>query len=77
MNVDMDVVVNWVGALLLTAIVIGVPASCSVHTTNLKAQAIRDGADPIAADCAFSMSSESTKCALVAARLRATGKEEK
>ena len=74
----MDVVVNWAGALLLTAIVVGVPASCSMHTSNLKAQAIRDGADPIAADCAFSgMASESTKCVLIAARLRATGKEEK
>lgn len=77
MNVDMDVVVNWVGALLLTAIVVGVPTSCSVHKNNLKAQAIRDGADPIAADCAFSAASESTVCALVAARLRATGKEER
>jgi hypothetical protein len=69
---DAEVIVHWLGALALAAIVVGVPVSCTVHSNNLTAQAIRDGADPIAADCAFSTggSGSSTACALAAARLQ-------
>lgn len=67
---DYEVLVNWLGAIVLTAVVVGVPTACSVHSNNLKAQAIADGADPIAADCAYSASANSTACALAAARMQ-------
>lgn len=67
---DLDVITNWIGGILLTAIVVGAPTACSVHSNNLKAQAIANGSDPIAADCAYSTSPNSIACALAAARLQ-------
>lgn len=75
---DGELITHWIGAIVLAAIVVGGPVSCSVHSNDLKAQAIRDGSDPIAADCAFSTgNSSSVACALAAARLQQTqsGKE--
>ena len=73
---DMDVVVAWIGSICLAAIVVGLPVSCSVHNSNLKAEAIRGGADPIAADCAFGAGDgSSVRCVLAAVRLQ--GSKEK
>lgn len=74
---DTEHIANWIGAVGLAAIIVGVPTACSVHTNNLKAQAISEGSDPIAVDCAFGMNSGSTQCVISAARLKGTGKEDK
>jgi len=50
----MDIkVVGWLCTVIMTAIVVTVPAACTVHRDNLKAEVIREGADPAAASCAF------------------------
>ena len=77
---DREAILPLLFSLVMVAIVVGAPVSCTVHSNNLKAQAIRDGSDPIAADCAFStLNDSSVACALAAARLQQTqsGKEQK
>lgn len=43
----------WVAGFTALVMVVALPVSCSVHSTNKLAEAIEKGADPIKARCAF------------------------
>lgn len=55
--------------MLMALAVVALPVSCTAYSTYKKGEAIAAGANPIEADCAFSMAPNNTACAIAAAKL--------
>lgn len=59
----------WIVALLLAAVVLIAPVACTMRRQEVVAEAIRNGADPIAAKCAIEADvSQTPVCILAAGR---------
>lgn len=62
--------ISVVIAMLLVALVLLSPVACTINRQNVIAQAIKDGADPIAAKCAIDGDARSAVCVLVARKTK-------
>lgn len=59
----------WIVALVLAALVVASPVACTMRRQEVVAEAIRNGADPIAAKCAIEAdTSISPMCVIAASR---------
>ena len=58
----------WMVALILAAAVLFSPVACTMNRQHLVAEAIKNGADPIAAKCAIEADSDSRTSSLCMAK---------
>ena len=53
MTVDAKTTTLWALAAILVAALLASPVACTMHRQRLVAEAIKNGADPLAAKCAI------------------------
>lgn len=64
---DMDVksMVVWIVALVLLAALVASPVACTMNRQRLIADAIKNGADPIAVKCAIESTEDSSRSSVL------------
>jgi hypothetical protein len=61
---------DTIAYILVVAMLVGGPVSCTIMKDKTKAEAIKGGAEPMSASCAFDLFPETTLCAIVASKIK-------
>ena len=62
---DTKEMIVWVVCALLIAALVGSPVACTMNRQHLIAEAIKNGADPIAAKCAIESTEDSSRSSVL------------